>query len=148
MRIPYYHVDAFTTRTFRGNPAGFCVLEEWLPDTILQQIAAENNLSETAFLKREGDGFELRWFTPLTEVDLCGHATLASAFVLFTELGQGGDLVLVRAPGQDRVVCPPNLESWRRAPLPARWRTRPDRRRSGCLLSRRSGGVNHSIGAA
>lgn len=93
MRIPYYHVDAFTTRTFRGNPAGVCVLEEWMPDSVLQHIAAENNLSETAFLKREGDSFGLRWFTPLTEVDLCGHATLASAFVLFTELGQSGDLV-------------------------------------------------------
>src|SRR2546426_6083634 len=86
MRLPYYHVDAFTSRTFSGNPAGVCMLESWLPDSILQRIAAENNLSETAFLTREKDFFHLRWFTPLVEVDLCGHATLAPAFVLFSEL--------------------------------------------------------------
>lgn len=90
MRLPYYQVDAFTTRVFGGNPAGICFLESWLPDGTLQQIAAENNLSETAFLvKQEGD-FDLRWFTPEIEVDLCGHATLASAFVLFQERGFAG----------------------------------------------------------
>jgi PhzF family phenazine biosynthesis protein len=93
MRIPYYQVDAFTLRTFSGNPAGVCLLEEWPPDAALQSIAAENNLSETAFLKRKADGFQLRWFTPAIEVDLCGHATLASAFVLFTELGYAGNQV-------------------------------------------------------
>ena len=88
MRIPYYQVDAFTARTFGGNPAGVCVLESWLPDDILQRIAAENNLSETAFFTHEADGsYHLRWFTPILEVDLCGHATLASAHVLFAELG-------------------------------------------------------------
>ena len=86
MRIPYYQVDAFTAETFRGNPAGVCVLESWLPDAVLQNIAAENNLSETAFFIRERDHFHLRWFTPVVEVDLCGHATLAPAFVLFSEL--------------------------------------------------------------
>ncbi|MGD0815424.1 MAG: PhzF family phenazine biosynthesis protein [Verrucomicrobiota bacterium] len=91
MQIPYFQVDAFTTRTFGGNPAGVCVLESWLPDDLLQRIAAENNLSETAFFTHEADGsYHLRWFTPILEVDLCGHATLASAHVLFTELGYPG----------------------------------------------------------
>src|SRR6266700_2015194 len=87
MRRPYYNVDAFTGKLFSGNPAGVCPLEQWLPDEILQRIAAENNLSETAFFKRQPDSFELRWFTPTVEVDLCGHATLAPAHVLFFELG-------------------------------------------------------------
>lgn len=87
MKIPCYHVDAFANAVFRGNPAAVCPLETWLPDTTLQSIAAENNLSETAFLVARGRDFELRWFTPTTEVDLCGHATLAAGFVLFTERG-------------------------------------------------------------
>jgi predicted PhzF superfamily epimerase YddE/YHI9 len=87
MRLPYYHVDAFTGAVFGGNPAGVCPLDYWLPDEILQRIAAENNLSETAFFTREAGFFHLRWFTPEVEVDLCGHATLAPAHVLFTELG-------------------------------------------------------------
>ena len=87
MRLKYYQVDAFTSRPFAGNPAGVCPLERWLPDDLLQSISAENNLSETAFFTREDGFFHLRWLTPATEVDLCGHATLASAFVLFTELG-------------------------------------------------------------
>jgi len=86
MRRPYYHVDAFTGKLFSGNPAGVCPLEQWLPEEILQRIAAENNLSETAFFKRQPGFFELRWFTPTVEVDLCGHATLAPAHVLFNEL--------------------------------------------------------------
>jgi len=84
MRIPIYQVDAFTSEVFSGNPAAVCILDSWLDDNILQSIAAENNLSEAAFLVRNDDGFDLRWFTPKTEVALCGHATLASAFVLFT----------------------------------------------------------------
>jgi PhzF family phenazine biosynthesis protein len=83
MRIPIYQVDAFTDRLFAGNPAAICPLKEWLPDEALQSIAAENNLSETAFFLREGDGYALRWFTPVLETDLCGHATLASAHVVF-----------------------------------------------------------------
>jgi len=83
MKIPIYHVDAFTSAVFSGNPAAVCVLEAWFEDRILQALAAENNLSETAFLVQTGSGFDLRWFTPITEVALCGHATLASAFVLF-----------------------------------------------------------------
>lgn len=85
MRVPYFQIDAFTSRVFGGNPAGVCLLENWLPDGVLKQIAAENNLSETAFVTPRGSDFDLRWFTPTREVDLCGHATLASAFVLFEE---------------------------------------------------------------
>lgn len=85
--IPLFQVDAFTARPFGGNPAAVCPLEAWLPDATLQAIAAENNLSETAFFVRRPDGdFDLRWFTPAAEVDLCGHATLASGHVLLTEL--------------------------------------------------------------
>ena len=84
MKTPIYQVDAFTSEVFSGNPAAVCVLDSWLDANILQFIAAENNLSETAFLVQNDDGFDLRWFTPRTEVTLCGHATLASAFVLFT----------------------------------------------------------------
>ena len=86
MRIPIYQVDAFTDRPFGGNPAAVCPLTDWLDDTVLQDIAAENNLSETAFIVPEGEGWRLRWFTPALEVDLCGHATLATAHVLFSEL--------------------------------------------------------------
>jgi PhzF family phenazine biosynthesis protein len=82
MKIPLYQVDAFTSRSFAGNPAAICPLEKWLPDEMLQSIAAENNLSETAFYIRNGGGYDLRWFTPAVEVDLCGHATLASACVI------------------------------------------------------------------
>jgi PhzF family phenazine biosynthesis protein len=84
MKIPIYQVDAFTSKVFAGNPAAVCLLDAWPDDGLLQAIGGENNLSETAFLVRHGDGFELRWFTPRVEVALCGHATLASAFVLFT----------------------------------------------------------------
>ncbi|MBQ3487332.1 MAG: PhzF family phenazine biosynthesis protein [Clostridia bacterium] len=77
-----YVVDAFTKNVFHGNPAAVCVLEGWLPEERMQQIATENSLSETAFVVKEGDRYHIRWFTPGTEVDLCGHATLASAFVL------------------------------------------------------------------
>ena len=82
-KIKLYQVDAFTEEVFRGNPAAVCVLEEWLEEETMQKIAAENNLSETAFVVAKGTDFEIRWFTPLAEVALCGHATLASAFVLF-----------------------------------------------------------------
>ncbi|NWF94287.1 MAG: PhzF family phenazine biosynthesis protein [Syntrophaceae bacterium] len=84
MKLPIYQVDAFTSEVFYGNPAAVCLLDRWIDDSTLQAVAAENNLSETAFLVRDGEGFDLRWFTPVTEVALCGHATLASAFVLFT----------------------------------------------------------------
>ncbi|MBI5558782.1 MAG: PhzF family phenazine biosynthesis protein [Deltaproteobacteria bacterium] len=93
MRIPIYQVDAFSSEVFSGNPAAVCVLDAWIDDRLLQSIAAENNLSETAFLVQTGSGFDLRWFTPVTEVALCGHATLASAFVLFTSRNWPADTV-------------------------------------------------------
>jgi PhzF family phenazine biosynthesis protein len=82
MRIPLYQVDAFTSRLFCGNPAAVCPLSEWLPEATMQAIAAENNLAETAFFVPQGEGYLLRWFTPTIEVELCGHATLASGYVV------------------------------------------------------------------
>jgi len=89
LKIPMYQVDAFAGRVFTGNPAAICPLETWLPDAQMQAIAAENNLAETAFFVRNGAGYKLRWFTPAVEVDLCGHATLASAFVILNDLTPG-----------------------------------------------------------
>jgi len=89
--IPLFQVDAFTDVPFAGNPAAVCLNETWLPDDVMQQIAAENNLSETAFLVPLGEDWALRWFTPTCEVDLCGHATLASAFVLYDQLQPEAD---------------------------------------------------------
>ncbi len=83
MQIRYFHIDAFTDRVFSGNPAGVCLLESWLADETMQRVAAENGLPETAFLVATGEGYELRWFTPKVEIDLCGHGTLASAHALF-----------------------------------------------------------------
>jgi PhzF family phenazine biosynthesis protein len=79
MDIRFYHIDAFANKVFSGNPAGVCFLDACIEDSILQSIAAENNMSETAFLKQAGNNYELRWFTPKVEMDLCGHGTLASA---------------------------------------------------------------------
>jgi PhzF family phenazine biosynthesis protein len=93
MKIPIYQVDAFTSNVFSGNPAAVCILDEWIDDRYLQSIAAENNLSETAFLVQNNNSFDLRWFTPATEVGLCGHATLASAFVLFNCLNWSMDII-------------------------------------------------------
>jgi PhzF family phenazine biosynthesis protein len=86
MRLPIYQVDAFADKLFGGNPAAVCPLPQWLPDATMQAIAAENNLAETAFFVREGGDYALRWFTPTVEVDLCGHATLASAHIVFSFL--------------------------------------------------------------
>ncbi len=86
MKLPLFQVDAFTRDVFRGNPAAICPLESWLPDATMQSIAAENNLSETSFFVSQGDTYPLRWFTPRSEIRLCGHATLASAFVIFNFL--------------------------------------------------------------
>jgi PhzF family phenazine biosynthesis protein len=91
--LPLYQVDAFTGERFKGNPAAVCPLQEWPVDELLQAIAAENNLSETAFFLAGDDGFQLRWFTPVTEVDLCGHATLATAWVLFERLGHEAESI-------------------------------------------------------
>jgi predicted PhzF superfamily epimerase YddE/YHI9 len=86
MRLPLFHVNAFTNQPFRGNPAAVCPLQEWLDDGLLRKVAAEYNLSETAFFLRRGDRYDLRWFTPRCEVRLCGHATLASAYVILNLL--------------------------------------------------------------
>jgi PhzF family phenazine biosynthesis protein len=84
--ITIYQVDAFTDKLFKGNPASVCVLEEWLDDALMQHIAMENNQAETAFIVKEDQHYHIRWFTPTVEVNLCGHATVASAYVLFNEL--------------------------------------------------------------
>lgn len=97
MELHLYQVDAFASRQFEGNPAAVCPLDKWLPDNIMQAIANENNLAETAFFVPDGEGYHIRWFTPLKEVDLCGHATLASAWVLFNILGYKGNLVAFRS---------------------------------------------------
>jgi PhzF family phenazine biosynthesis protein len=94
--LPLYQIDAFTTRAFAGNPAAVCPLDGPIPEALMQDIAAENNLSETAFFHRQGDAFSLRWFTPTVEVELCGHATLASAFLIFTKLEPGRTEVVFR----------------------------------------------------
>lgn len=125
MQFPYFHVDAFTRRLFHGNPAGVCLLPSWPDDLLLQRIAAENNLSETAFVVSQGDTFALRWFTPAQEIDLCGHATLAAAFVLHLTATAGKDpitftsrsgplsvsrsdgLLLLDFPARPAIPCPP-----------------------------------------
>jgi PhzF family phenazine biosynthesis protein len=94
MRIPIYQVDAFSGEPFRGNPAAICPLSEWLPDQTMQSIAAENNLAETAFYCTNGSGYNLRWFTPGVEVDLCGHATLAAAHVIYAIRKESNEPVL------------------------------------------------------
>lgn len=93
MEIQLYQVDAFTSKLFGGNPAAVCPLEKWLDDDIMQNIAMENNLSETAFFVKNDRGFQIRWFTPNKEVDLCGHATLATAHVIFNHLGVDEDQI-------------------------------------------------------
>ncbi|MEY5069696.1 MAG: hypothetical protein RLZ47_1558 [Bacteroidota bacterium] len=93
MNLPIYQVDAFTNQLFGGNPAAVCPLKEWLPAATMLQIAKENNLAETAFFISKGDDYELRWFTPEIEIDLCGHATLATAHVIFTQLGVQGETI-------------------------------------------------------
>lgn len=94
MRLPIYQIDAFASAVFKGNPAAVVPLDAWLPDATMQSIASENNLSETAFFVLEGEAWRLRWFTPAVEVDLCGHATLASAHLIFTRL----------VPGRERIA--------------------------------------------
>lgn len=122
--VRLFQIDAFAGRTFLGNPAAVCPLESWLEESVMQDIAAENNLSETAFLVAEDNGYRIRWFTPREEVPLCGHATLASAYVVFTELEpkrdsvrfqslsgelivqRDGDLLNMDFPAYDMVRCP------------------------------------------
>ena len=127
LELRQFQVDAFAHRAFEGNPAAVCPLDDWLPDSLLQSIATENNLSETAFFVPAVSGFQLRWFTPVTEVDFCGHATLASAHVLFSALGHteetvafdtrsgrltvaldGGHLYSMNFPAQLPLQCEPS----------------------------------------
>jgi PhzF family phenazine biosynthesis protein len=91
MKLPISQVDSFTGTNCRGNPAGVCLLQEWLDDAVLQGIAKEMNLSDTAFVVPSGDGYHIRWFTPQVEVDLSGHATFASAGILLNEQGEQAD---------------------------------------------------------
>ncbi len=110
MKIPLYQIDAFTGVPFAGNPAAVCPLEDWLDDDLMGKIAAENNLSETAFFVAEGDSFHLRWFTPEMELDLCGHATLAAAHLILDRSHphlngvvfktRSGDLEVIRDGGR------------------------------------------------
>ena len=107
--MKYYVVDAFAEQVFEGNPAGICVLDHWLPDQLMQDITNENNLAETAFTVKEANGYHLRWFTPGGEIDLCGHATLATAYLLMrffepetdkiTFQTKSGQLEVVKANG-------------------------------------------------
>jgi PhzF family phenazine biosynthesis protein len=127
--LKYYVLDAFTDRVFGGNPAAVCPLDKWLDDSRLQSIAAENNLSETAYFVPEGDGYHIRWFTPSCEVELCGHATLASSHVIFNHIApektelrfralagelkvqRDGDLLSLDFPSRppQRIATPPEL---------------------------------------
>lgn len=93
-----FQVDAFAENVFSGNPAAVIPLDQWLPDDVMQKIAMENNLAETAFIVRNGEGFMIRWFTPAVEVDLCGHATLAAAHVLFNHVGIPGEGIPFYSP--------------------------------------------------
>jgi PhzF family phenazine biosynthesis protein len=92
-----FQIDAFAEHVFAGNPAAVCPLQEWLDDAVLQAVARENNLSETAFFVPEGERYHIRWFTPVAEVDLCGHATLGTAFVILHELDPSLDRVIFRS---------------------------------------------------
>lgn len=109
--LTMYQVDAFADRLFTGNPAAVLVLDEWLPDETMQALAAENNLAETAFARRQSEGFDLRWFTPQREVDFCGHATLATAHVLAAEMDLAGTLRFATRVGELRVT--PVAEGYR-----------------------------------
>ena len=104
MNLRMFQIDAFTDRLFGGNPAAVCPLESWLDDAVMQSIAAENNLAETAFFVPNSAEYDLRWFTPATEVDLCGHATLASAWVVFNELAPERKAVTFSTRSGDLVV--------------------------------------------
>jgi PhzF family phenazine biosynthesis protein len=123
MHLPLYQVDAFTSRLFAGNPAAVCPLDQWLPDATMQAIAAENNLSETAFFIPNGDDYDLRWFTPAIEVDLCGHATLASGFIVLTRLAPQLSSVSFNTKSGRLTVCRSGqqfaLELPSRPPTPA-----------------------------
>ena len=108
MELLLYQVDAFASKLFEGNPAAVCPLETWLPEEIMQSIAAENNLSETAFFVPDDNGYHIRWFTPTSEVDLCGHATLASAYILFNILGHKKEKIVFKSKSGPLTVMKDN----------------------------------------
>jgi len=122
VKLKIFQVDAFANAIFEGNPAAVCVLDDWLPDMLMQAVAGEMNLSETAFLVKRDDGYRIRWFTPTTEVKLCGHATLAAAHILLSEFNHPQEPIKFRSlsglltatPGQDKTIalnfpsCPPS----------------------------------------
>lgn len=102
--MKYYIVDAFAENVFEGNPAGVCIMENWISDDLMQNIAAENNLSETAFAVKEGEGYHLRWFTPAEEIDLCGHATLATAYVIANYYERDAEQLIFQTMSGELVV--------------------------------------------
>ena len=104
MIIPIYQVDAFTSKVFGGNPAAVCPLQEWISDNLMQKIAQENNLSETAFFVKNKNEFDIRWFTPLTELDLAGHPTLATAHVILKELDINLEKIVFKTKIQDTLT--------------------------------------------
>ena len=104
MTLQVYHVDAFADEVFKGNPARVCPLDEWLEDELMQSIAAEYNVSETAFFVKKDDDYHIRWFSPKKEVELCGHATLASAFILFNYIETETETITFRSKGGDLQV--------------------------------------------
>lgn len=104
MKLKIYQIDAFAETIFSGNPAAICPLEKWLPDEILQKIAMENNLAETAYYVKKGDSYEIRWFTPTVEVDLCGHATLATAHVLYNYEQHNGNELTFHSPRSGKLM--------------------------------------------
>ena len=123
-KLPYRVIDVFTDELFGGNPAGVCLLDQWLPDDMLQNIAQENNLSETAFLLRQDGYYDLRWFTPTIEIDLCGHATMASAYVLFDEIEQAAHTLkfktlsgILTVTKENGLLCL-DFPAWQAAPCP------------------------------
>ena len=112
MKLTIYQIDAFTDTLFSGNPAAICILENWLDAHIMQQIAMENNLAETAFVVKDKERYEIRWFTPEVEVDLCGHATLASAYVLFRYFDIPSDLLEFYSPRSGNLPVQKGKDGW------------------------------------
>lgn len=104
MQLDIYQIDAFANKIFEGNPAAVCPLENWLPDELMQSIASENSLSETAFFVSTDTAYHIRWFTPKREVDLCGHATLASAFVIFSTLNYKKNKIIFSSKSGELIV--------------------------------------------
>lgn len=108
MNLKFYQVDAFTSKVFGGNPAAVVPLENWIGDDLMQNIAMENNLSETAFFVKENSHYHIRWFTPVNEVDLCGHATLASSFVIFNFIEKNSDQIRFISKSGELIVTKEN----------------------------------------